>query len=1828
MRDLLLRTVLASVALSALLALGGLGLEGMGATVEADSGVVPTRERLTTSWTFQGWVYEGDVGSEPPDAVPPEGVVVSVYGSNGSYPNAGTLIRSTVTGADGQYSLTVYDDDGNFEFYHIRETDPEGYVSDGAWSVDGTVQTENWIEYEIPLTGKTLTEDRFWDRRLATDTPTATPTPTGSPTPTPSQTPTPTATSTSVASPTFTPTSTSTATPTATPTGTQPTDTPIPTPTFTQTPAPEELPDLIVTDLWHEDGTICYQVRNIGDAAAPGGHEVALFIDDEYRASHWVEPALGPGERWRGCFDIAWECTPPEDHIAAQADYGGDVRESDETNNTREESWKCDTAPPRIVSGPVVVEITQDSAVILWETDEDSDSGVRYGPTAEEYPFEEGDSAFVREHRVVLTGLDPATTYHFRVRSADPSGNAVESRDGIFTTLPPPDDADPFVRLQDPGICRGSVVVSAEAADDRGVERVEFYLDGERAFTDYTPPYEFPLDCREYINGDHVLTARAYDLARKVAVDEHVIRVDNITDRTAPQVTITYPHQGATVTGEITVTAVLTDDLGLADAVLYVDGAKVKVASIPGGTRHTTVQWRWDPSSVTNGGHRIGVKAWDVEGKTGVGTVDVIVANPPPPPQPKLVVTAHQATRLGNALVVTLTVKNVGGGTAKSIFLQDHMYGFQPISRETTLPTLIRYEASYSPTYKRASCGITDLTDLPPGASRSYSYHVIPVLIYPNPPTPSIGDLVRIRYEGAGGIRYNHELNLKILQTTNGEAIPVAHRSASGAADYLLVTNPARLFSHYLSNEVDDLLSDMAQLAAYELGALGYLDAYSASALKNLIKPGGAWAKRMSPRFSQPMNGYLLIVGETEIVPAWSGSGFYSKLPVDYSDHPYADTGGSPVPDLIVGRAIGDSAAVLAKPIRASIGVYARDPNYAFDRNHALLISGPGFGSFVKDVNDVANILAPKFATVQKMHWGEYFRVTSFARAYESRDGLAIGDVTGDAREEIVIGDVDQNTISIYTANGATVGSFQRDFAQGDRLAVGNVTGGSKAQIIVGDASTGKIAIYRADGTQVLEFNAGFANGDALAAGDVLGRGEDQIIHADESSDFIYTWEIREPSPGNFSAAVVDSLDTSFDLYDSLAVGDVMGDTKEEIIIADVSMDKVYVRRRDAGKWSWFQYGNKLEPGDGLAVGNVYGRNNPVEDQILLADASSRIMIYEWDERQSKWIAGNPSIPSTLHKFDGIAAGDVGNFGGTRDEVCVASPKYATNGGVSCFDTWNWIKRVHDALPGFTRNKDVIFWSGHGNINKWSDGINSHLKSTDPYAVFPLDFNKHTPFVLAMSCLTGNYDAGYLEQKNIAESFLASGAAIYIGSTQESYGYENREAAKKLYRDWLPSESIGEAFTKLERAAWSSGGKNVKSDWWFWVWEYNLYGDPKFGVVSPAGSSGLGERVLAVQAEPPSFLEVEVPDYVVHRDAFGEGLDDVEIPGGRLWLEPGQLRVPFYTVSVDYPRGYRIQDVSLAERSGLVTDTGLNIPMTPITPTVCQCEPQAYAGPIEGWFPEEDYAWEVVENPDGTSTLVITVYAFRYNPLTTDVRFYRRYGFDVAYTVSPAAVTELTTDKQEYAPGETVSIEMGLDQSEVIQDVIVSAVIRRYGSEELIDSLLLRTLADLAGAASFSTSWSSEGVTPGTYYVEVTLRDLEGRTLDRRTSVFTLGAPSGAITRLTATPERFLVGDLVQISMEVANTGPVALDGVAVIRVLDKSGEIVQEFRHDVSDLEPGGTVNVEDVWDTSGLTDGAYRIVGTVVYGSQTADPATVVVGTGRSRGRLYFPILLRGSS
>jgi hypothetical protein len=73
------------------------------------------------------------------------------------------------------------------------------------------------------------------------------------------------------------------------------------------------------------------------------------------------------------------------------------------------------------------------SVTTTWTTDKASNSRVDYGTTSA-YGSATSSSALVTSHSLTVTGLATSTTYHFRIQSADSSGNTGSSNDQLLTT--------------------------------------------------------------------------------------------------------------------------------------------------------------------------------------------------------------------------------------------------------------------------------------------------------------------------------------------------------------------------------------------------------------------------------------------------------------------------------------------------------------------------------------------------------------------------------------------------------------------------------------------------------------------------------------------------------------------------------------------------------------------------------------------------------------------------------------------------------------------------------------------------------------------------------------------------------------------------------------------------------------------------------------------------------------------------------------------------------------------------------------------------------------------------------------------------------------------------------------------------------------------------------------------------------------------------------------------------------------------------------------------------------------------------------------------------
>jgi chitodextrinase len=103
-----------------------------------------------------------------------------------------------------------------------------------------------------------------------------------------------------------------------------------------------------------------------------------------------------------------------------------------------------DTTAPTI-SNIVVSNITETSAVVSWLTDEPSNTQLSYGLNTNYELSEPTDNSYVTSHTVSIDGLNPATTYHVKLKSADSAGNEGVSNDVTIVTLTPPPPPEPTV---------------------------------------------------------------------------------------------------------------------------------------------------------------------------------------------------------------------------------------------------------------------------------------------------------------------------------------------------------------------------------------------------------------------------------------------------------------------------------------------------------------------------------------------------------------------------------------------------------------------------------------------------------------------------------------------------------------------------------------------------------------------------------------------------------------------------------------------------------------------------------------------------------------------------------------------------------------------------------------------------------------------------------------------------------------------------------------------------------------------------------------------------------------------------------------------------------------------------------------------------------------------------------------------------------------------------------------------------------------------------------------------------------------------------------------
>ncbi len=95
-----------------------------------------------------------------------------------------------------------------------------------------------------------------------------------------------------------------------------------------------------------------------------------------------------------------------------------------------------DALPPGITN--ILVTPTSGTADISWNTDEPASSFVRYGTNPLALTMSVSASGYRLNHSLLLTGLNPDTTYFYQIVSQDEAGNTATTPTASFTTLSRP----------------------------------------------------------------------------------------------------------------------------------------------------------------------------------------------------------------------------------------------------------------------------------------------------------------------------------------------------------------------------------------------------------------------------------------------------------------------------------------------------------------------------------------------------------------------------------------------------------------------------------------------------------------------------------------------------------------------------------------------------------------------------------------------------------------------------------------------------------------------------------------------------------------------------------------------------------------------------------------------------------------------------------------------------------------------------------------------------------------------------------------------------------------------------------------------------------------------------------------------------------------------------------------------------------------------------------------------------------------------------------------------------------------------------------------------
>jgi hypothetical protein len=314
---------------------------------------------------------------------------------------------------------------------------------------------------------------------------------------------------------------------------------------------------------------------------------------------------------------------------AVARDSSGNTANSATVTVTVSNGTSSDTTSPTVALTAPASGATVSGTVTLTATASDNVgvAGVRFTVDGAPVGSEDVSAPFSVSWN---TAGSPNGAHALRAVARDAAGNATTSAAiNVNVNNTSADSTPPTVSISSPvsGVTiNGTITVTATASDNVAVTSVQFTVDGTNiGAPDTSAPWSVAWDTRTAGNGARILRAIARDAAGNTgSSDGRTVTVNNTSsDTVLPTVSLSSPASGATVSGQITIAASASDNVGVAGVQFLVNGTAA-------GAEDTSAPYSitWATTSVTNGPLQIAAVARDAAGNRRTSeAITVTVAN-------------------------------------------------------------------------------------------------------------------------------------------------------------------------------------------------------------------------------------------------------------------------------------------------------------------------------------------------------------------------------------------------------------------------------------------------------------------------------------------------------------------------------------------------------------------------------------------------------------------------------------------------------------------------------------------------------------------------------------------------------------------------------------------------------------------------------------------------------------------------------------------------------------------------------------------------------------------------------------------------------------------------------------------------------------------------------------------------------------------------------------------------------------------------------------------------------------------------------------------------